>query len=441
MKTVWIVNHYAHHRERDGRATRHQHLADGLTEHGWHTVVIAAGTDHPSGRSHIRGASTRERWSGDGYEFCWLRGVDHRGAGARRAIRRIADIGLFTALLLRPASLRGLPRPDVVVGGSFHPLAAWAASVLARRMGVPFVFEPRDLWPESALALTGMTERHPAVRVLRRLERVIVHRATHIVSPLEGVGRYYADRGQPTPFTWIPNGVALDEQADAPDAPDSCANEPDDDRFTVAYLGSMGPANALEAVLDGFDLAARRAAANGGPRLVLRMVGDGSDVTALRERASRLQAGADVTWDGRVPQDHARRIGRQADCLVVNMHDLPLYRHGVSMNKQYEYMLLGRPLLVGAPVTLAPVAASDSGVHVRPDDPRSIAAGILALVAMSAAERDAMGARGRSHVVREHDYRRLAGVLADVLDGTVTAARSAGARVRPPHRQLRKPRA
>jgi glycosyltransferase involved in cell wall biosynthesis len=421
VKTAWIVNHYAHHRERDGRATRHQHLAAGLTAHGWRSVVIAAGTDHPSGRSHMNGSALRERWSGDGYEFCWLRGVDHRGSGVRRTIRRIADIGVFTALLLTPRMLRGLPRPDVVIGGSFHPLAAWAASVLARRLRVPFIFEPRDLWPESAIGLAGMTERHPVIRVLRRLERTIVSRAHHLVSPLEGVGRYYADRGHDLPFTWIPNGVALDEQ-----------NEGTDDaiervvagngRFTVAYIGSMGPANALEAVLDGFDLASRRAAASGGPSLTLRMVGDGSDVTALRERASRLPAGADVVWDGRVPQDQARRIGRQADCLVVNMHDLPLYRHGVSMNKQYEYMLLARPLLVGAPVPLEPVAASDSGLHVPPDDPRAIADGILALAAMPPAQRDAMGARGRDHVIREHDYRRLAGVLAGVLDDTVATA-------------------
>jgi hypothetical protein len=32
-----------------------------------------------------------------------------------------------------------------------------------------------------------------------------------------------------------------------------------------------------------------------------------------------------------------------------------------------------------------------------------------------------MGARGRDHVVREHDYRRLAGVLAGVLDDTVAS--------------------
>lgn len=423
MKTAWIVNHYAHHSGRDGRATRHEHLAAGLARHGWHTVVIAAGTDHPTGRSHMHGTTLRERRGGDGYEFCWLRGVDHRGSGIGRAVRRVADIALFTALLLAPGTLRHLPRPDVIVGGSFHPLAAWAASVLARRSRVPFVFEPRDLWPESALGLAGMTERHPAIRLLRRIERTTVERAVHVVSPLDGVGEYYAARGHDVPFTWIPNGVALDapgdlDRHDPERQPEHTGSE---DHFTIAYLGSMGPANALEAVLDGFDLAHRRAAADGGPRLTLRMVGDGSDATALQGRASRLQAGSDVIWDGRVPQAEARRIGRQADCLVVNMHDLPLYRHGVSMNKQFEYMLLARPLLVAAPVALAPVAASGCGLHVRPDDAEAIADGMLALTAMPAPERAAMGERGRAHVIREHDYRRLASVFAAVLDAAVTA--------------------
>lgn len=414
-RVVWIVNHYAHHRERDGRATRHQLLAEHLGDHGWRAVVVAAGTDHPTGRSHLRRGRLRERWAGTGYEFCWLRGVDHRGAGLRRTTGRLADIVAFTVLLLAPGSLRGLPRPDVVVGSSFHPLAAWAASVLARRFRVPFVFEPRDLWPESAIGLTGISERHPLVRALRLVERCTVDRAVHIVSPLDGVGRYYAARGQPTPFTWVPNGVRTDDDAalaPEPSAPDADSPAP----FTVTYIGSMGPANALETLLDAFVLADRRARAAGGPQLRLRMVGDGADVRALRERVSSLPSAPDVIWDGRVPQDEARRIGRQAGCLAVTMHDLPLYRYGVSMNKQYEYMLTGRPLLVAAPVPLVSVAAARCGLQVAPRDPAALADGMLALAAMPLATRRAMGARGRAYVLDHHDYRTLAGRYATALD-------------------------
>ncbi|WP_176491748.1 glycosyltransferase family 4 protein [Curtobacterium sp. 'Ferrero'] len=417
MSTVWIINHYAHHHERDGRATRHQSLAEHLTALGWRSIVIAAGTDHPTGRSHLRGLRIRRRWTGEGYDFLWLRGVDYRGAGLSRAVRRVLDIVVFTFLLLVPRSLAGLPRPDVIVGGSFHPLAAWAAARLARRHGVPFVFEPRDLWPESALGLAGMTERHPVIRALRRLEQDIVRRADHIISPLGGVGRYYADRGYHGGFTWVPNGVTVDQlPGERPrDAGASLADAP----FTIAYIGSMGPANALEVVIDAFDQAATTARARGLRPLALRMVGDGADVTALRERASSLPSAASITWDGRVSQGEARAIGRQADCLVVNMHDLPLYRHGVSMNKQYEYMLLERPLLVGAPVPLESVEAAECGVHVPADDAAALAEGMLTLASMSDEERAAMGARGRAHVIREHDYGRLARTYASALAAAV----------------------
>lgn len=419
MKTVWIVNHYAHHHERDGRATRHQYLAGHLASLGWRSVVIAAGTDHPTGRSHLRGLRLRRRWSGDGHEFLWLRGVDYRGTGVVRSVRRTADILLFTILLLVPGMLSGLPRPDVIVGGSFHPFAAWAASRLARRLGVPFVFEPRDLWPESALGLAGMTERHPAIRALRYVERATVARAAHIVSPLGGVGRYYAERGHRADFTWVPNGVCVDElPGDAADGADTpAASAP----FTITYIGSMGPANALEAVIDAFDSAVALAPTRGVGPMALRLVGDGADVSALRQRAARLPSAACVTWDGRRSQGEARAIGRQAGCLVVNMHDLPLYRHGVSMNKQYEYMLLGRPILVGAPVSLEPVAASQCGLQVPGDDVEALAEGMLALAAMPEHDRRAMGARGRAHVLQAHDYRVLAQTFAGALDATVAS--------------------
>ena len=49
--------------------------------------------------------------------------------------------------------------PDVVIGSSPHLFAALAAERLAARWGVPFVFEVRDLWPESLLAAGGRRSR------------------------------------------------------------------------------------------------------------------------------------------------------------------------------------------------------------------------------------------------------------------------------------------
>ena len=72
-------------------------------------------------------------------------------------------------------------RVDVVVGTSpqfFTAVAAWAVGAIKR---VPFVFELRDLWPESIKAV-GAMKQSAAIRLLERLEMFLYRRAARIVS-------------------------------------------------------------------------------------------------------------------------------------------------------------------------------------------------------------------------------------------------------------------
>ncbi|WP_423920292.1 glycosyltransferase family 4 protein [Frigoribacterium sp. 2-23] len=426
-KTVWIVNHYALDAERDGRTGRHQHLARELATQGWHTVVIAASTDHPSGRQTITGRRLRERGTAEGHEFVWLRGVDY--STSRR--RRLLDMMLFTLLVMLPGSFRGVPRPDVVVGGSVHPFAAWAASVVALRLRVPFVFEPRDLWPETLVQFGALRPGGAVTRAMQWLESRIVRRASLVVSPLAGVGRYYAERGHDVPFLWVPNGVSPEATHDAPTATvglgEPAADEPaadettvaDHESFEVVYLGSMGRANALEAVIDAFDLAA-----TSNPRADLRLtlVGDGPARPDLEARAGSSASADRISFVGQTSQAEARRHGLRADCLVANVAPLRLYDYGLSLNKLTEYLMLARPVVLGARTTGDPVTASNAGIRVDGDDVAALADSLLQLAATSRAEREAMGARGRAHVLAEYDYATLAGRLAPALDLVARAA-------------------
>lgn len=410
-RVVWVVNHYATNQRRDGRSGRHEQFAGRLPDHGWRAVLIAASTDHPSGRQGFGPWRLRRRWSGPRHDFVWLRGVSY----ARFRPARLLDVLLFTALVLAPGTLSGLPRPDLVVGSSVHPPAAWAGSVLARRLGVPFVYEPRDLWPETLVQFGAIGRRSPVARVLGLLERLCVRRAAHVVSPLEGAGRYLDPDGLHAPFTWVPNGVApeLDEAAtpSAPGRDRSAISTPSS--FEVTYLGSMGRANALGSVLDAFDRAAGRP---GGEHLVLRLVGTGPERADLERRAAAGRHGDRVVFEGQVSQQRARTIGRSADCLVANLLPLDLYRHGTSLNKFFEYLLLAKPIVLGASVPSDPVTESGAGLRVDGDDVDGLATALITVAAMSPAERAERGALGRRHVLEHHDYDLLAARLARAFD-------------------------
>lgn len=428
-RVVWFVNHYATSEQSEGRSGRHEQFARHLPDHGWRAVVVAASTDHPSGRQTLGRWRLRERWVGPRHEFLWLRGVSY----STSSVRRVLDIVSFTVLLLLPGALRGVPRPDLVVGGSVHPLAAWAASLLARRRGVPFVYEPRDLWPETLVQFGALSRRSPVTHVLSALERCCVARAAHVVSPLEGAGRYFAERGLVAPFTWVPNGVSrdlADDETTASTVPSRSALS-SDATFEITYLGSMGRSNSLAPVVDAFDRAAGR---EGGEHLVLRLVGTGPDRPGLERRAAAARHGDRIVFEGPVSQARARAMGRGADCLVANLRPLDLYRHGTSLNKYFEYLLLAKPVVLGASVPHDPVTESGAGLRVPGDDVEALADAISTVAAMSPRERRETGARGRRHVLSRYEHAVLAPRLAAALD---TALATELATEPPPARRRR----
>src|SRR3546814_3006484 len=86
-------------------------------------------------------------------------------------------------------------RPDVVVATSpqfFCAIGGWALSVARWR---PFVFELRDLWPASIVAV-GAMETSPVLRALERVELFLYRRATAIISVTQSFRPDLVQRGK-----------------------------------------------------------------------------------------------------------------------------------------------------------------------------------------------------------------------------------------------------
>jgi glycosyltransferase involved in cell wall biosynthesis len=110
-------------------------------------------------------------------------------------LKRTLDYASFMVSAV-PASL-GVIGIDVIVATSPHfftPCAAYIAGLLKRR---PYVFELRDLWPESIRAVGAMKSS----RVLDALEAVelfLYRRAAHVVSVTHAFKKNLMGRGVPT---------------------------------------------------------------------------------------------------------------------------------------------------------------------------------------------------------------------------------------------------
>lgn len=404
MPVVWIVNHYAQAPSGPG-GTRHHSLARHLMLHGWQPLIIAGSCEHNTGRQRLNPGEHQRFERCDGVDFLWLHVFGEPCIGGWR---RFASMLIFAFTLLRPAATRGLPRPDVVIGSTVHPFAAWAACLLARRHSVDFVFEVRDLWPRTLVSMGAIQARGLMDRGLGLLERWLAHCAARIVVLMPGGIEYYEALGiPPSRLLWLPNGAEL------PPIP-PVAPRPDPRPFQLLYCGAHGPANALGTVLDA--MAELESRGLGPEQLILRLIGDGTSKAHLQQRAQSLGLRS-VRFEPAVPKQALQALTAQADAFVVAMQPLPeLYRYGISFNKLFDYFLASRPIVSASCAAHDPVQASDAGIVVPAGDSLALADAIEGLRKLPYEERQRLGSNGRAYLEAHHTYPLLAERLAAELD-------------------------
>lgn len=415
MNQVWILNHYAQEPQRWG-PTRHFHLAEHLKPCGWQATLIAATEDSPRVQRLAPLESARLDLV-SGVPFLWVRTPPYEGNGAGRILNMLA----YTWRVLLPRTTRGLPRPDVVVGSSVHPFAAAAGALLAFRFKVPFVFEVRDLWPQTLVEMGRLREGDALTWALRRLELWLYRRAARIVVLLPRAWEYIVPLGIPKEkVVWIPNGVDLSLFP----KPMSRTEVPASGDFTLMYFGAHGQANGLDTILQAMKIVQE---SPWGRKICLRLIGDGPLKAALMAQAEQLGL-ANVSFEPPVPRETIPALATQADAFLISVRDLPgLYRYGISMNKLFDYLAAERPIIIASDAVNNPVAEAGAGLSVRAGKPVELADAILELASSTDEERSRMGAAGRAYVQQHHDFAELSRTLARTLDEVVLRSRLGGA--------------
>lgn len=376
--------------------TRHFDMGRALAARGWR-VTIAASDFHLHQRAFTRrsaGDRRTIRETVDDVEFRWIYASPYRGNDARRVLN-----WLSFAVNLTRERWDGDP-PDVVIGSSPHLFAAWAAARLARRLRVPFVFEVRDLWPESLEAVAG--RRGAGYWVLDRLASHLYRRASRIVVLARGAAGAIEARGIPSDrLVYLPNGV------DPGSWP--LIVRPVRPGLRLLYAGAHGPANGLNVVLDAAALLRDDA----GIRFTL--IGDGPAKPALMAQATRL--GLDnVEFRASVAKGALRDVFAAADAGLMVLRDAPLFAWGVSPNKLFDYFAASLPVVCNVPGDVADMVR-DAGAGEQASDPSAtaLATAIRRLSARPADERGRLGDAGRAWVLRHHDRVALAERLGTTL--------------------------
>jgi colanic acid biosynthesis glycosyl transferase WcaI len=366
-----------------------QAFARALHQAGHEVEVITGFPNYPGGKLY------------PGYRLRWRQRETIDGVRVLRvplypshdgsALGRVFNYLTF-ALASCLAGLFLARRPDVIY--SYHPPLTTSLSglVIARLRRVPVVNDIQDLWPDT-LRATGMIRSARVLALVARVCRVVYAGVDALVVLSPGFRRRLIERGVPEEkveviYNWC-DEQALSIAARGP-APEAMR-----DRINVVFAGTMGKAQALDAVLDAARLVAPRDA-----RVQFVFVGGGIEVERLKARVV-AEGAPNVIFLPRMPMNEVGTVLGAADALLVHLKDDPLFAITVP-SKTQAYMAVGKPVIMAVRGDAADlIERSGGGVVAEPEHPESIAAAVLDLAARGAEERAAIGARA-AHYYFEH---------------------------------------
>lgn len=287
-------------------------------------------------------------------------------------LKRILDyLSFMVAAALAAPFVR---KPDLVIGTSPQFFTACAAWVVARMKGIPFVFELRDLWPESIKAVGAMSDS-VAIRFFEKVEMFLYRQAAVIVSVTESFKRILAGRGiDAAKIHVVTNGVDISRFRSMPKDAGLTGQFALAGKFVAGYIGTHGLAHALETILAAADR--MRQAGRDEFRFVL--LGHGANKEKLIRQAREM--GLDnVLFLDSVPKEEVARYWSLLDVSIIHLKKTDLFTT-VIPSKLFECMGMGIPVLHGvAGESAAIVEQNGVGLVFEPENAEQLVAGLIRL--------------------------------------------------------------
>jgi colanic acid biosynthesis glycosyl transferase WcaI len=395
-------------------SARVSELARAWARAGHRVTVLTGMPNHPTGvvPPRYRGrAFVRERVDGVDVLRTWIYAAPNAGR-----VRRSLAYASFAGSAALWGQLHA-QTPDVIIATSPQCLCAVAGRFVSVTRRVPFVFEVRDLWPESIVAVGAFAAGHPMIRGLEVLEQHLYRVADRIVVVTDSFRDRLVTRGVPAEkLSVVKNGVDLGRFVPASRETRLRAELGWNDCVIVAYVGTHGMAHGLGAVLD----TAQRLVDRRDVRFLF--VGEGAERATLETRA-RSEGIDNVRFLGALPRDRMPEVYATADVCLVPLRKTELFTT-VIPSKIFEILAMERPIVLSvAGEARGIVEASGGGVYVPPEDVGAMTRAIGDLVD-NPQRRVTMGRDGRRYVVREFDREALAARYLALLEETVRRQRA-----------------
>ncbi len=420
MQVLYISQYYPP--EACAPAARVSSFTHEWAQSGAEVRVLTGFPNHPEGILHPgyrklgRHIFAREEREGVNVYRTWL---------YPSANRKLWGRGVNFSSFALSASVTGpwiAPRNGVIIATSPQILVGVAGWVTASLRSLPWVFEVRDLWPESLVGVGQTNADSPLYRSVGLVANFLYRHATHIVVDGEWKRRHLIRQGwEEKRISIIRNGIEEDfclvpNSSDAAAARSQLRQELGlHDQFVLLYAGTLGMAHGLETVLQAAERLRDR------DDVVFLIMGAGAERGQISKLIEDLRL-SNVRLLEKQPRERIPAFLAAVDACLVPLRNKEVFKSAIP-SKMFEAMAAGKPAILGVEGEAKEILLdSHAGLAIPPEDPGAMVAAILKL-RNEPSLGQAMGRSGRQAVLAKYLRRTQAALYLDLL-GELRARRT-----------------
>lgn len=409
MKILYVSQYFPP--EMGAPSARASELAHHWSRAGHDVSILTGFPNHPTGvvpeawKPRLHRLIYNERVDDVGVFRTWLWPLPNR-----KTHERMRNYASFCV----SAALRGLtlPRPDLVIGSSPQLLVALAAWGIAFSRQIPFVFEVRDLWPESLAAVGVGSEDSLLHHSLAAIARFLYERADRIVVVTPAFKDHLIHRWKvpSEKIVIVENGVETEMfLPSSPNARTALRHELGvDSKFIACYIGTMGMAHGLETVLDAATTLRKQQ-----PDVLFLLIGEGAEKERIRSRV-HAQGLSNVRILDQQSREKIPAFISASDACLVLLKKTEVFKT-VIPTKMLEFMSCARPVILGVEGQARKIInEASAGIAIEPENDGALAAAIHSLKANTEKGRE-FGQRGREYILQNFSRSRTAEKYIQIL--------------------------
>lgn len=393
-----------------GMEFRPYYFAREWVKMGHNVSIIAADYSHLR-RVNPEVTKDFQKENIEGIDYYWIKTNRYDGNGVKRSM----TMAKFVSKLWTKAKwIVDTMEPDVVICSSTYPLDTYVGQRIRKvsKKKVKLIHEVHDMWPLSPIEIGGMSPKHPFIKVMQMGEDSFCKNSDVVVSLLPATKEYFMEHGMPEDnFRYITNGVVLEEWENYTDLPEEIAKHFNickaQRKFNLCFFGSIHKTYNLDVLIDAVKEMDR-------DDLMVTFIGPGLDKEDLKEMCTGYEHC--FKFFDPIKKTSIPDLFNYIDASFVGAKSQKIFRFGIAMNKLFDSMMGGKPILymVDAPNDF--IKKYNCGISIEGQSKKDLIKGIEKLLNCSKEELEQFGSNGKRAAIEIFNYNALSKSFTDVME-------------------------